>query len=263
MMKVATHDRNWFTMLSTMPLGYHLHVGVHDIYPTLIRDVFAEIPDYFEEHMIDLIPPKKVRSIAGESHVKKEHLIELQQRQNEHRYLRAIISGHGLLCDPSKIATFQGMYGVLSGAFGSLARIFSDVSATIHVSITSQATYGPVIDYAEKSAGPELWKNPEMMSWQPLIKKIRQRFPTSHICVWPIDNPADQAADFLSGLSLLPFDESQRKRIKTLAAKDRSVKLKTLAINEEFSFILENLYEDDLEALERMPNVVIGSRNVK
>lgn len=50
-------------MLTSVPLGHHLHVGAHDLYPTLAKNVFAEFPEFFEEHLIDLISPQQIRGV--------------------------------------------------------------------------------------------------------------------------------------------------------------------------------------------------------
>lgn len=133
---------------------------------------------------------------------------------------------------------------------------------TIHVVITPQSTYAPVIDFAENFAGPEIWKKPELMSWQPVIRKIQKRFPSSPMVVWAIEDPVEQAADFLCGLTALPFDKAQRERIRQIATEDRFARSRTLPLDGEFEVLLETLYEDDLEAFETMPNVQLGTRGI-
>lgn len=250
-------------MLTTVPLGHHLHIGAHDLYPTLVKRIFAEFPEFFDEHLIDLISPQQLRGVLRKTDPRHGvQLSDLQHLETRQDCLRAVISGHGLLCSQEKITSIHGFYGTLTDSLSALARIFSNTFMTIHLVITPQVTYAPMVDATENFGSTNIWQKPEMLSWQSLIQKIQMRFPSAPIIVWPIEDPVDQAAEFISGLTALPFDKAQRKQIQKIAAEDRFARARTQTLDENLEILLDAIYEDDLAALKTMPNVQLGMREI-
>ncbi|QXT41152.1 hypothetical protein [Gymnodinialimonas ceratoperidinii] len=235
------------------PPEFHLHIGAHEIFPTLLKKASEVLAEASRKNGVRYIGAKEMRSFVNEKSLLEGHLfspVEYFSISPETR--RVVTSGHGLLCPPAKVFTTSGLYNNVGKTPSKIQQKFVGLPVTIFLFIRPQSTYGPVRDFINVGD--------DSVSWLHVINKIRQAVPHAVIDVWPIEYPNFDSIHIVSNVFGIDLDEDEAFRIEKLSRKERIAAPVTQPSRQErdIDIYLEQLYESDISAIRQLKGVLLS-----
>lgn len=241
---------------------YHIHIGAHDVYPSLLETVaneFAEELRNTSTHLVSAADFRtKVRPALTEASGGPQHVSELGlSRGNE----RVVMSAHGILCSKSAVLTKRGLYAESERALSRLQRFFSGEDVSIHLITPPQHDYAAVADTVKDPVPP--------VSWLPIINQLAATFPQGEITIWPIEKRDVDAVEFCGAVLNLKFDPAQRKRVARLGREQRFPSTNFSAsdvVHTEHAMLsahLDHVFLEDISSVMTSGTVRVGLKRVR
>lgn len=242
---------------------FHIHLGVRDVFPTLLTEVSTHFRDELASQAIHCVSGsdikkhilgKQKKSLLFDARLSETQVYPFPLRPPEGTQ-RVVVSGHGLLCDRPRVFSSAGLYADIGDAATNLAKLFTGKPTVLHLTIVPQADYPLVSDSNFEELRP--------VSWLPLIQQLQDALPNVPIIIWPIERPDVHGVDFVVGITGLDASSLQLRMIGKLASKQRHAKRMALgkSSSNPVADYLDDAYEQDMRTFSSKDGVYIGIRS--
>lgn len=236
---------------------YHIHIGAHDVYPTLLQELTKQTASAILDNGTYVVPASEFQEYVRPQILGKNTALQAAPIQLEipAGVERVVISAHGLLCGPNQIMTAQGLYANSQQTIAGLQGYFSDKPVTLHLLTPPQHDYGPIVAAQSEADWP--------MSWAPLVHELLAALPHAEITLWPIEIIED-VVSFCESILDVPLGTMRPNLIEQTAAKQRRYKKADASkVSDPLSLRLDSAFAVDMEHFSELDRVSIGVKRIR
>lgn len=235
---------------------YEIHLGVHDVFPTLIEEICQSLTDELRESGTHVVPPTEFRRLMRPGIVgakSGEHIKHISEVPLPAQSRKVVISAHGILCDKGTVYGTSGLYANVGPAMEGLSQFFAGCRISLHLALVPQHSFSAVAD-----RGPLDRKS---ISWLPLIEKVAKTFPKDTLTLWVIERPTEDAIPFVEDLLGIDLSAHQKRIVRTIAIDQRVAAAKSPPTNPlgADSVLMDDVFHRDMHTANNIKSVVFGT----
>lgn len=241
---------------------YHLHIGAHDVYPSLLETAANEFSTELTSAMTHMVAAAdfrtKIRPALTDGSGEVQHVSDLGLSKGNSR---VVMSAHGILCAKNAVLTERGLYRDCERVLGRLQKFFSGEQISIHFITPPQHDYPVVADAINDLGAP--------ISWLPIVHQISAAFPQSEITIWPVEKRDVDAVELCGAVLNLKFDPRRRKKVERLGKQQRYPS-GTFAVSDPvksehaaLSAYLDHVFHEDISSVVTSGVARVGLKRVR